>query len=135
MSKRYPLGSGIPCVKHRCVLCCVGTEMLLSKADINRIVKLGYDIEDFAVKTAEGWRLKNSSGKCVFLGKDGCRIYPYRPEGCRLYPLVYDENYGSIRLDDACPHADEFMITEGDIRRLIRLLARLENEKKKLYKT
>jgi len=109
--------------------------MLLSKADINRIVKLGYDLEDFAVKTAEGWRLKNSSGKCVFLGEDGCRIYPYRPEGCRLYPLVYDENYGSIRLDDACPYADEFMITEGDIRRLIKLLARLENEKRKLCKT
>lgn len=132
MQKRYPLGSGIPCVKHKCVLCCIRTEMLLSKTDIKRIMKLGYRLEDFAVKTDEGWKLKNSSGRCVFLGEYGCKIYPYRPEGCRLYPLVYDENYGSIRFDDACPHADEFMTTEGDVRSLVKLLARLENERREL---
>jgi Fe-S-cluster containining protein len=65
--------------------------MPLSNLDLKRILKLGYKLECFAVKTDEGWRLKNNSGRCVFLIKERCGIYLHRPEGCRLYPLVYDE--------------------------------------------
>ena len=117
-------------MKHRCNLCCIETEMPLSRSDIKRILKAGYNLNDFAVKTSEGWRLKNRSNKCVFLGEEGCKIYPYRPEGCRLYPLVYDETLGTVKFDDICPYSDEFEMTEENIQKLINLLARLEKERK-----
>jgi len=130
MPNKYPLSSGIPCVKHKCSLCCVKTEMPLSRSDMRRILKLGYNLKDFAVKTEEGWQLKNDSGKCVFLSEEGCEIYPYRPEGCRLYPLVYDETLKAVKFDDICPYNDEFKVTEDDIQRLINLLIQLEKEMK-----
>lgn len=130
MEKKHPLDSGIPCVKHRCNLCCVETKMPLSRSDIKQILKAGYNLRNFAVKTSEGWRLKNRSGKCVFLGEKGCKIYQYRPEGCRLYPLVYDETSGTVRFDDVCPYNNEFKITKEDIRRLSDLLLRLVKEKR-----
>jgi len=102
--------------------------MPLSKKDIKRIRKLGYRLKDFAVKTSDGWRLKNRSGRCVFLGEEGCKIYPYRPEGCRIYPLIYDETLGAARLDDACPYNYEFKITSDDIQRLKRLLIKLSRK-------
>jgi len=125
MAKKHPLNSGIPCIKHRCNLCCIDTRMPLSRSDIKRILKAGYNLKDFAVKTAEGWRLKNHFGKCVFLSEKGCEIYPYRPEGCRLYPLVYDETSGIMRLDEICPYRDEFKVTGEDARRLSNLLMEL----------
>jgi len=130
MLKRYPLKSGIPCMGHRCNLCCIETEMPLSRSDMRRILKLGYNLKDFAVKTAEGWQLKNRSGRCVFLSEEGCEIYPYRPEGCRSYPLVYDETSGTVKFDDVCPYTDEFKMTEEDIQRLINLRVQLEKERR-----
>ena len=124
---KYPLKSGIPCIKHRCNVCCVETRMPLSKDDIKRIQKLGYRLKDFAIKTVDGWRLKNRAGRCVFL-EEGCKIYPYRPEGCRVYPLVYDETLGIMRLDDICPYNYLFKITSEDIQRLNRLLIKLSKE-------
>jgi len=126
---KYPLKSGIPCIRHGCNLCCIETEMPLSRSDVRRILKAGYSLEDFAVKTTEGWRLKNHSNKCVFLSEEGCKIYPYRPEGCRLYPLVYDEALGVVKFDDICPHNDEFKMTEEEIQRVIELLVQLEKER------
>jgi len=104
--------------------------MPLSRSDIKRILSIGYRLKDFAIKTAEGWRLKNRFNRCIFLGEEGCKIYPYRPEGCRLYPLVYDENSGIVKFDDICPHNDEFKMTEEDIQRVIDLLVQLEKERK-----
>ena len=103
--------------------------MPLTSSDINRILRLGYKLEDFAVKVGGEWRLKNINGKCVFLGDEGCRIYPYRPLGCRLYPLVYDEASGTARFDELCPYADEFEMTDEDVNRLINLLSRLNMER------
>jgi len=104
--------------------------MPLSRLDMRRIIKLGYSLKDFAVKTTDGWQLKNSSGRCVFLSGEGCEIYRYRPEGCRLYPLVYDESSETVRFDDVCPYTEEFEATEEDIQRLINLLIQLEKERK-----
>lgn len=115
-------------MRHRCVLCCVDTEMPLSRSDIRRILKAGYSLKEFAVETPDGWKLKNRSRRCVFLGKEGCVIYPIRPEGCRLYPLVYDEDLGTVRFDDLCPYRDEFQMTKRDINRLSDLLRRLAEE-------
>jgi len=93
--------------------------MPLSNLDLKRILKLGYKLEGFAVKTDGGWRLKNNSGRCVFLieGKS-CGIYPHRPEGCRLYPLVYDENLKKVVIDPLCPYGHLFKVQKNDVKRL-----------------
>ena len=103
--------------------------MPLTSSDINRILRLGYRLEDFAVKVEGEWRLRNIHGKCVFLGDEGCRIYPYRPLGCRLYPLVYDESSRIVRFDEICPYADEFERTDEDVHKLINLLSHLSVER------
>jgi Fe-S-cluster containining protein len=126
-SARHLLGSGMPCIIHRCVQCCLETQMLLSPEDLRRIVGLGYELDDFAVQEEAGWSLKNVSGRCVFLGKEGCRIYPNRPEGCHLYPLIYDETSGQAILDHLCPYTREFRVTKGDLTALKNLLVRLKN--------
>ena len=130
MAEKHPLSCGIPCLRHKCNFCCVETRMPLSRSDIKRILRIGYSLKDFAVKTEGGWHLKNRSGRCVFLGEKGCEIYPYRPEGCRLYPLVYDEASGTAVLDGLCPYNGEFKVSRRDIERLARLLVLLEKERK-----
>jgi Fe-S-cluster containining protein len=122
---RYPLRSGIPCVKHRCVQCCIETSMSLSSLDIQKIVKLGYDLSDFTIKADGGRQLKNIAGRCVFLSEDGCTIYPYRPEGCQLYPLIYDAELHKAVIDHLCPYASEFDVKMADITKLKNLLGRL----------
>jgi Fe-S-cluster containining protein len=129
--RRHRLRSGAPCVKHRCIHCCVETRMPLSNLDIDRILKLGHKSEDFTVNTEEGLQLKNRSGRCVFLSQRGCKIYHYKPEGCRLYPLIYDEDRGKAVLDDLCPYGCEFEVKEDDVRALNNLLERLKKEKEK----
>ena len=123
--ERHLLESGIPCLKHKCVKCCLETRMPLSSLDLNRILELGYRIEYFAVKTNEGWRLKNNSGICVFLLEEGCGIYPYRPEGCRLYPLVYDEDLRKAVVDPFCPYGGLLKVQKSDVKRLKVLLEKL----------
>jgi len=125
-TKHYRLRSGLPCVNHRCVQCCFRTSMPLSRLDIKRILRLGHSFDSFAAKTEGGWRLKNRSGRCVFLMRDGCRIYQFRPEGCRLYPLVWDQDSERAVLDDLCPYQDEFWVSEQDTRALRSLLGKLK---------
>ena len=127
-TERHPLNSGIPCAKHGCIWCCIETRMPLSCLDVRRLLKMGYQLEDFATRMEEGWRLKNRSGRCVFLSESGCKIYPCRPEGCQLYPLVYDEDLRKAALDDLCPYGREFKVTKDDIRNLENLLGRLREE-------
>jgi len=102
--------------------------MPLSRLDMKRISKLDYRLEDFAIKTEEGWRLKNRFGRCVFLVEGGCKIYPHRPEGCRLYPLAYEENSGKMVLDNLCPYRYEFKVEKDDIQKLKSLLEGLGKE-------
>jgi len=126
-TKKHLLSSGIPCTIHNCVECCIETSMPLSRIDIERISRQGYRFKDFVVKLKRERRLKNSDGRCVFLGDNGCKIYSFRPEGCRLYPLVYNENNGKAVIHDLCPHGHEFKVGRDDIENLYVLI-------KKLYK-
>ena len=123
--ERHELESGIPCLKHRCAKCCLETRMPLSNPDLKRVLKLGYRLEHFAEKTKEGWRLRNYSGRCVFLQDEGCGIYLHRPEGCRLYPLVYDETLGKAVIDIICPYGFEFEVQRDDAGRLESLIEEL----------
>ena len=104
------------------------TEMPLSYSDMDRISQLGYKIGDFTVKSRDGWRLKNRSGRCVFLSSSGCDIYIHRPEGCRLYPLVFDKESGQNVKDDICPHREEFKVTKNDEKKLTLLLQKLKRK-------
>lgn len=126
---KFPLERGDSCKKHNCVRCCVNTEMPLTRKDLKRIENLGYARKRFAVKTGDGWRLKNENGKCVFLAENGCAVYEHRPEGCRLYPLVYDEERHRAVLDRLCPFRHEFEVKESDFEKLRRLLEILDREK------
>jgi len=127
--EKHPLRSGSVCMRHRCVECCIGTRMPLSRSDISRILKMDYKFKDFAARTEEGWRLRNRSGRCVFLSEKGCRIYTQRPEGCQLYPLVYDEASHKAVLDHLCPHSHEFQPTEKEMKELMILLDDLATDR------
>ncbi len=87
-----------------CGKCCLNTQMELLPEDIERIIKLGYRLTDFAVFDGEMWRLRNVDGHCIFLNPQTmqCTIYENRPIGCRLYPLVYDDVEGPY-IDKECP--------------------------------
>jgi len=126
--RKFPLERGDPCKKHNCVECCVNTQMPLTRKDLERIRKLGYNLREFATKTAGGWKLRNKDGKCVFLAENGCAIYEHRPEGCRLYPLVYDEEKRMCVLDEFCPYRYEFQVKKSDVKRLRRIMEILERE-------
>ena len=104
--------------------------MPLSDLHLERILKLGYTLEYFAVKTKEGPRLRNGSGRCVFLKQEGCEIYPYRPEGCKLYSLVYDETLEEPVIDSICPYGHEFGVRRNDIERLESLIGKICNLEK-----
>jgi Fe-S-cluster containining protein len=126
--KKHFLSSGIPCKIHNCVKCCIETRMPLTSFDIERITKQGYRIKDFVVKRKRERQLKNRDGRCVFLGDDGCKIYPFRPEGCRLYPLVYDEDSGKGVIHDFCPYGREFKVSGDDLENLFSLIKELDKK-------
>ena len=105
--------------------------MALTRGDVKRLRALGYRDRDF-LGVIKGERyLLNHHGACVFLGEQGCRIYPHRPMGCRLYPLVYDARTGRSVLDSECPHRDEFRIREDDVRRLRDLVRAVQRERRR----
>lgn len=114
--------SGEVCVKKKCHLCCLETEMILTPEDIKRLSALGYSLEDFAKKSGKFWTLRNVDGKCYFLDDTGCRIYNHRPYGCRLYPLIYDLTNNTIVLDRYCPYSNEFRIEYGHILSLFEII-------------
>ncbi len=86
-------------VCKRCGKCCIEYTAILSKADIKRIKRLGYDEVDFAeidknLPEPENFVLKEKSNyECVFLTKNkkgvySCKIYDSRPTVCRRYPFL-----------------------------------------------
>jgi uncharacterized protein len=122
------LSDGSPCLRHRCITCCIETEMPLTEDDIERIKKLGYKRTDFTVEAEGETRLRNLAKSCFFLKDHKCRIYESRPEGCRIYPLVYDVDFHKFVFDTVCPHSVEFKATREDKDRLKNLIRRLERE-------
>jgi Fe-S-cluster containining protein len=108
---------GNPCRRNRCTACCVDTRMTLTEADVGRLAAAGW--ADFVHETRDGdLMLRNRDGRCVFLGDDGCRVYPLRPEGCRLYPLVLDLASDRVVRDEFCPHRGEFAVDPDRASRL-----------------
>ncbi len=118
----YSLKEGAPCIRHRCIECCLETKMILTKEDISRISQTGYETKEFLVKRNGLRYLKNIEGKCFFLSENGCNIYDIKPQGCSLYPLIYDLENNVALLDPLCPHAEEFILMEKDIKELQNIL-------------
>lgn len=128
--RKSTLQSGEPCRRHRCALCCIGTQMSLTHQDINRITKAGYHPSAFIIHEEGEWRLANQheQGPCVFLNDKKCQIYETRPTGCRIYPLVFNETRRQAVIDLLCPFSNEFQITEVDRENLFTLIKQLDNE-------
>ncbi|MHA2424775.1 MAG: YkgJ family cysteine cluster protein [Candidatus Thorarchaeota archaeon] len=87
-------------------LCCVDTEMTLTKQDATRIDAIGYDRREYLVKTEDGFcELRNVDGHCFFYDSESklCKIYENRPDGCRYYPIVYDVKKKKCVVDKDCP--------------------------------
>ncbi len=103
---RDPKTFEVPMKCTRCGRCCIGTEMELLPQDIDRIVKLGYDIEYFTTIKGGIVRLRCIDNHCIFFDPKTnlCKIYEHRPIGCRLYPLQYAD--GEVYVDPECPAAD-----------------------------
>ena len=129
----YPLNSNSkemnPCRIYQCTKCCVKTEMPLTKDDINRIENLGFEKKRFIEHETSIPRLRNKSGKCIFLRKWGCLIYENRPYGCRLYPLIYNPYEKKFEMDSICPYNSEFKISDTDIESEKKLIETLKKEK------
>ena len=92
----YPKNIRFHCT--RCTLCCGDTgtrtrHIVMTKSEAKEISERNHrTIKDFARKISgkAPYRFemrKNRDGKCVFLGKNSCAIYPYRPLVCRFYPF------------------------------------------------
>jgi len=127
----WALSDESPCLHHRCVACCLETEMPLTEDDVKRIEKLGFKRIDFTVEVNRETRLKNRNKTCFFLEGNGCKIYEDRPEGCRIYPLIYNGDTYKFIYDPVCPHSDEFKVTRIDKDRLTRLMKKLDRESAK----
>ncbi len=83
-----------------CVSCCSGESGLvfLSDDDLENIAKaVSLNVCQTKEVYSKVFRSDNgvehvvlreySDGRCVFLGKEGCDIYEYRPSQCRAYPF------------------------------------------------
>jgi Fe-S-cluster containining protein len=117
---------------QNCGNCCLDTEMMVSRKDINLILKkYPQDLreEDFIIECKGFFQLKNINGHCIFLdiSTKTCKIYINRPQGCRFYPLTYNEDKKSCVFDEDCPRnhlfyqsKDEFEKTCKKIKRFVR---------------
>ena len=99
---------------ENCGKCCLETEMIVSRQDIE-LIKTSYPNnlrkQDFVFKNNnDQFQLKNIEGHCVFLDNSSknCNIYRYRPQGCKFYPLIYDINEEKCKLDEDCPRTSLF---------------------------
>ena len=113
-------------MKNKCEncggLCCLDTEMILSKKDVNTILKnfaKSLEKEDFVLKIDGYFQLKNTHGHCVFfdISTKTCKIYSFRPQGCRFYPMIYDNNNKLCVLDNDCPRTTLFYQTNQEFKK------------------
>ncbi|MCZ0862118.1 YkgJ family cysteine cluster protein [Methanocorpusculum vombati] len=80
-----------------------------------------------------GWVLKRGSdGNCIFLEKNRCRVYRFRPHICRTYPFMLDKERLIV---SACPGCVAGCETAGAGEITGDLLRRREAEDAELEKT
>jgi hypothetical protein len=87
------------CDRH-CGQCCKKLVIRISKPEIEKIRKLGYNEDDFLERDLlyrNKFVLKRNKKGCVFLkkhkdGKYSCIIYKNRPKTCEQYPFFGKNN-------------------------------------------
>jgi len=117
-----------------CGDCCLETEMLLSKKDVDRLEKKGFKSKYFSRQNNEGYVvLKNRKGHCIFFDVEQkrCKIYEDRPMGCRLYPIIFDDMKGIVA-DTLCPAKNKWTENRKSHRgkKVIKLLKKIDSEAK-----
>ena len=117
-----------------CGDCCLETEMLLSKKDMDRLEKKGFKSKYFSRQNNEGYVvLKNRKGHCIFFDVEQkrCKIYEDRPMGCRLYPIIFDDMKGIVA-DTLCPAKNKWTENRKSHRgkKVIKLLKKIDSEAK-----
>jgi Fe-S-cluster containining protein len=78
------------CEYKKCDARCCTPGILLTIADIKKIMKLGYSIDEFLDfdEATQSFRIKETDGRCFFLGKKlECTIRENEPLVCRLLPF------------------------------------------------
>src|SRR5512138_3462014 len=105
----YPKGLRWGC--KRCSACCRDAlhrlrRILLLPKDVERLEKAGE--KDFKVDAQDEepfiGEMRKAGGACIYLTKEGCRIYPSRALLCRTYPFWIERDGRSfeIRFDVRC---------------------------------
>ncbi|MBO8181948.1 MAG: YkgJ family cysteine cluster protein [Archaeoglobus sp.] len=119
----------VNCLAINCGKCCYDTEMPLTMEDVERILSLGFEVDDFSIVVDGVRRLRNVGGRCFFLENNRCTIYEHRPKGCRIYPLVLNEK-GEVVVDDVCPLKEEVEkeITEEFVKKVKQALEKIVKE-------
>lgn len=125
-------------MKNKCIdcgSCCRETEMILSKQDIENIIKSQRnDLKeiDFVKKSIDGFfQLKNINGYCIFFDSTTnlCKIYEVRPQGCRFYPLIYDSDKKLCVFDRDCPTPEFIYPNQNSIREVCaKIISYLEKQ-------
>ncbi len=110
-----------------CGKCCFDTEMMLTKTDINLILRsYPQDLreEDFVLESNGFFQLRNVNGHCIFLdiSTKTCKIYTNRPQGCRFYPLTYDKDKKKCVFDEDCPRTHLFYRSGDDFKKTCKQL-------------
>jgi len=105
----YPKGLRWSC--KRCGFCCRDSskrprKILLLPKDVERLGKIGEKDFQVEVKGEDPFvgEMKKTRSACVFLTKEGCRVYPSRALLCRTYPFWIERDGKSfeIRFDAEC---------------------------------
>jgi len=123
---------------ENCGECCLETEMILSKSDINRIIKNSPKSlikNDFVFKNNDGFfQLKNIRDQCIFFNSllKKCKIYEFRPQGCRFYPLIFDFFTKNSIFDNDCPRSNLFYQNKTELQNTCENLLRFLKQEFKL---
>jgi len=131
----YPSTVRFRCIK--CGICCGDTKektrhILLLKLEAEQIAKItAQPISKFAVelkgKAPYSYEMKKRAedGKCVFLEKNRCTIYPLRPLICRFYPFELKMSRSrkyKFLFTEECPGINKGrMLSESYFRKMFRL--------------
>ena len=111
---QYPKNVSFEC--QRCGKCCGDVsrkkrKILLLKSEVKRISDItGLKEDGFATRLQNDgpyrYMMKKKGGKCVFLERNSCKIYPLRPLICRSYPFSVEKTRSKdfiFKVSDECP--------------------------------
>ena len=106
----YPKGIRWGCKK--CGACCRDSShrprsVLLLSTDVKKLGEAGESEFMIEVRGKEPFvaEMRKAGGACIYLTREGCRVYPHRALLCRMYPFWVEREGRSleVRVDTRCP--------------------------------